>query len=101
MADYSRVASCEEVQPGKGISVQIKDRTIGIFNVDGEYFAIDDICPHMGASLASGPLSGDQVLCPWHGWVFNVKTGCFAVDDRPAVDRFPVKVEGGEIFVEV
>ncbi len=101
MAEFTRVASCEEVQPGTGISVQVKDRTIGVFNVEGEYYAIDDICPHMGASLASGPLNQDLIMCPWHGWVFSVKTGCFAVDDRSGVDSFPLKVENDEIFVEV
>ena len=101
MAEYHRAASCDEIQPGQGISVKLADRCVAIFNVDGEYHAIDDICPHMGASLASGPLNQDLVMCPWHAWTFNVKTGCFAVDDRDGVESFPLKVEGDEIFVQV
>lgn len=84
------VAEVGEIPPGGRKIVTIERREIGIFNVDGEYFALRNRCPHQGAALCEGPLlptlasdrPGDCRLgpvrllqCPWHGWEFDLRSG--------------------------
>ncbi len=77
----------------------VGDRMIAVFNVEGKLFAIDDICPHMGASLSAGQLCDGVVTCPWHAWRFRVDDGTWCDNPKIKVDRFAVRVEGDEIQV--
>ena len=70
-----KVTTIETISLGEAKSFKIKDKEILIANVDGEFFAIDNRCSHMGADLSKGKLDGDIVTCPRHGSRFNVKTG--------------------------
>ncbi len=72
---------------------------VAVFNNEGQYFAIDDMCPHMGASLASGhfePADG-TVACPWHGWRFDTRDGTWCDNRRLKIDAYVVRVVGEEI----
>lgn len=85
-----------------GRLVEVEGQRIALFKVDGAYYAISDVCPHKGGPLSEGPLSGDEVTCPWHGSRFNVKTG--AVTAPPAeqgVKSFPVRVTGDDVAVGI
>jgi nitrite reductase/ring-hydroxylating ferredoxin subunit len=80
----------------------VDGRRIALCNVDGEFFAIDDVCTHAYASLADGYIEGDQVECPLHGACFDIRTG--KVKSAPAsvdLKTYPVKVEGDRIKVGV
>ena len=102
MADFVKVATADEIQPGKMKVYEVDGQQNGVGNVDGTFYAIDDICTHDGGSLDAGELEGDQVECPRHGALFDVKTG--AALTLPAVvgvKSYPVKVEGDEIRVQV
>ena len=97
---YVTVARVGEIPAGGVKVVRLDDRDIAVYNVEGGYYAIDDICPHDGGELASGVLEGDVVECPRHGARFNVRTG--AVLSAPAVvpvSTYEVKVENGDIQV--
>jgi nitrite reductase/ring-hydroxylating ferredoxin subunit len=75
---------------------------IALFNVGAVFYALDDTCPHRGGSLSEGDVAGDEVTCPWHAAVFNIKTG--AVLGPPAtreVQRYSVRVRGSDVEVEV
>ncbi len=82
-------------------SVVASGRVIAIFNDQGAYHAIDDLCPHMGASLSAGELHEGIVTCPWHGWRFNVTTGVSPVVSSISVKKYEVKVEGNDVLVAV
>ena len=99
MADFVRVAAVADVQPGTGKCVEVNGRQIALFNVEGTFHAIDNTCLHRGGPLAEGELEGNIVTCPWHGWQYDVLTGCNTMDETERVDRFDVKVEGGDVFV--
>ena len=102
MAKTVKVAQTSDLAPGTSKVVQADGHSIGLFNVEGTFYAIDNTCTHRGGPLGEGNLSADTVECPWHGAHFNVKTG--AVTRRPAlagVRSFPVKVEGNDVFVEM
>jgi NAD(P)H-dependent nitrite reductase small subunit len=101
MSRWVIVAHAGDLSPGRGRTVQVGTRALALFNDGGDLFAIDDTCPHQGASLGEGTLHQGRVICPWHQWVFEVRSGrCATVPDL-AVERFAVRVQGGAIEVEM
>ena len=76
-------------------------RMVAVFFVDETYHAIDDFCPHMGASLAAGAVENGEVMCPWHAWRFKICDGTWCDNPKIAVDSFEVRVGGDEIQVLV
>jgi nitrite reductase/ring-hydroxylating ferredoxin subunit len=102
MAEFVKVAKTSEVEPGQARVVDVNGKQIALFNVDGQFFAIDNTCTHRGGPLAEGEVSGHDVTCPWHGAKFDVRTG--EVGRPPAaaaVARYGVRVTGADIEVEV
>ena len=102
MADFARVAATAEVPPGKAKMVEAGGKKIALFNVGGEYYAIDDTCSHRGGPLSKGAVEGGTITCPWHGSKFDIKTG--AVIGPPAVTgvaSYRVRVSGLDVEVEV
>lgn len=102
MADFVKVAKTDEIVPGQGKMIEVGGKKIALFNVEGSFHAIDDTCTHRGGPLSEGSLDGNEVTCPFHGARFDVTTG--GVLGPPAsqgVARYNVRVEGGDIEVEV
>ncbi len=79
----------------------VAGRLVAVFQDQGKYFAIDDLCPHMGASLGAGDVYEGAVVCPWHAWRFKLCDGTWCDNPRIKIDAFEVKVEGDEIMVKV
>ena len=100
MTEWIDVAPVASLAPGAYKVVDIDDVEIAVFNVDGDFYALEDVCTHDGEKLTGGPVQGDQVTCPRHGARFCIKTG--AVLCPPAyqpVTTFPVRLENGVIQV--
>ena len=102
MASRVEVAKVSELSEGEMKPVAVGDRTVVLFNIGGELFAIDDECTHAGCSLSDGTLDGDELECVCHGSVFNVKTGDVVQGpaDEP-VPTYPVHSEGDTVYTEV
>src|SRR5271163_2829157 len=99
---FTKVATVAELPSGKSKQVTLNGRKLALFNIDGNYYAIDDCCPHRGASLAEGPVAGTEVVCPWHLARFDVKTGAhLSPPAKKGVDTFKVQVVGEEIQVDM
>ena len=102
MSEFVTVARVGSIPPGKGDSFVVEGRMVAVFNDGGAYFAIDDMCPHMGASLGAGHLDEEgTVTCPWHAWRFCVRDGKWCDNPRLGVDTFEVRLEGDEIQVKL
>ncbi len=89
--------------PEKGESgrVTLDEFDIALFNIDGEVRAIDNECPHQGASLADGWVEDGVVSCPWHCWQFDTESGqCISVEDND-VRAYPIRIEDGVAYIEV
>jgi nitrite reductase/ring-hydroxylating ferredoxin subunit len=99
MAEFVKVADVNDVKPGTGMVADVNGHQVAVFNVDGTYHAIDNVCVHRGGPLGEGDLNGEVVTCPWHGWEFNVKTGGCVNNPSACVKSFQVKVEGADIKV--
>jgi 3-phenylpropionate/trans-cinnamate dioxygenase ferredoxin subunit len=115
MARYV-VGHVSEIPPGSSKVVEVDRRSIGIYNIQGQFYAIRNLCPHQGAALCDGPTSalvtsdrpgdfhyereGEIVRCPWHFWEFDIKTGCMIVDPKTRTKTYDVTVERYDVSVD-
>jgi len=100
MSEFIKVASISDLAPGEKMLVEYQGMPVGLFNIDGELFAIHDVCTHDGGPLVEGELHGDVIVCPRHGARFDVKTG--AVRTLPAYAPVPTyqgQLEGDDILL--
>ncbi|MBX3422905.1 MAG: nitrite reductase (NAD(P)H) small subunit [Pirellulaceae bacterium] len=100
-ADFVSVARVGDIQEGQGKAFVIGKRVVAVFLYHDTYYAIDDICPHQGASLAEGYLDDCAVACPWHHWRFSLQDGTWLDNPKLGVDKFNVRVVGQQIQVQV
>jgi nitrite reductase (NADH) small subunit/3-phenylpropionate/trans-cinnamate dioxygenase ferredoxin subunit len=100
MPDFQTVCKLEDLKPGQGKTVALGSRLIALFTIDGRVCAIDDVCPHMGASLGAGELDGAIVTCLWHGWRFRVTDGTWADNPRIKIPCYAVRVVDGLVQVQ-
>ena len=95
-----RLASIDDIPEGQGREFHVGDRYIALFRHQGQFYAIEDECPHAGAPLYNCPLSKGTVTCVLHGWRFNLHDGaCVNLPNAPAVPTFPVTVRGYDVYV--
>jgi nitrite reductase/ring-hydroxylating ferredoxin subunit len=116
-ADSWEVARADDLPPGSRVIVDLDGQSIGVFNVNGEYVAVLNVCPHElgpvclgrvgGTTLPSAPgeyrwgREGEILACPWHGWEFDLLTGKPLFGSVPNLRRFPVTVVDGAVYVTV
>ena len=101
MPEFHRACKVGDVPEGEGVPVKVGNKVIALFRVNGEYHAIDDTCPHMGASLAGGYVENKVVTCPWHAWRFRLTDGAWADNPRIKIGCYAVRVVGDDVEVEV
>jgi 3-phenylpropionate/trans-cinnamate dioxygenase ferredoxin subunit len=99
---FKRVASAADVQPGEVRVFAVNGDSIAIANVEGRFFALDNVCTHDGGPLGEGMLFGDQVECPRHGARFQVETGrVMAFPAVLPVRTYPTRVSGEDLEVDI
>jgi nitrite reductase (NADH) small subunit/3-phenylpropionate/trans-cinnamate dioxygenase ferredoxin subunit len=101
MAEFVTVANIDELKPGECKVVEVKGRTLALYNVDGTYYATDNTCLHRGGPLGEGALDGNIITCPWHGWQYDVTTGENTLDPNTKVQKFEVQVAGQQVQVKI
>lgn len=95
------VGRVEDVPVGRGATVELLDGTeLALYNVNGEFHAIENFCPHKGAPLADGSLCGHIVECGWHGWRFDVRNGA-GLTNGIAIESYNVVIEDGFIKIQI
>ena len=98
MAERVRVANITEIPADRGHTVRFDGEDVAIFCIEGVYFACSARCPHAGGPLAEGFLDGTSVVCPWHGWSFELN--CVGNAPRDGVERYRVSREGDDLYLE-
>ncbi|MBA3439941.1 MAG: non-heme iron oxygenase ferredoxin subunit [Pyrinomonadaceae bacterium] len=96
------VCRVEDLPPGRGATVELAGgEEIAIFNVNGEFFAIENFCPHRGAPLADGDICGHEVECSRHGWRFSLRTGACLSHTGSNIEAYEVIIKDGELKVKI
>jgi NAD(P)H-dependent nitrite reductase small subunit len=96
-----RVGSVRDIPEGRGVVVEAGDKRLAVFQHEGEFFALDETCPHRGGPLHEGLLQEGVVACPWHLWQFDLRTGASPVNPLSRVRTYPTEVEGEALWVEI
>jgi 3-phenylpropionate/trans-cinnamate dioxygenase ferredoxin subunit len=99
MTNFIKVAKVSDIPLGGRIEVEYEDDDVGIFNLNGELYAISDVCTHDDGPLLEGKLDGDCITCPRHGARFNIKTGQQTMPASAPVPLYQVKIEGDDVFI--
>jgi len=97
---WCEVAKISDLSPGEVMYVEVGNDPVALINLDGEYFALNDMCTHQDASLSDGEVVGDEIECPMHGGAFEIRTGLPA--NFPVVvpvETYAVKTEGDTVLV--
>lgn len=100
-AVWRTVCRVGELADGEGKTVTVGGKLIAVFHVRGQYYAIDDTCPHMGASLSGGYVEDGLVTCAWHAWRFRLSDGVWADNPRIKIGCYAVRVEGEAVQLRV
>jgi nitrite reductase/ring-hydroxylating ferredoxin subunit len=101
MANFVKICKTSDIKEGSGRSIEINGKPVAVFNVNGNFYAINDVCGHRGGPLGEGELDGNTVICPWHGWRYDVTTGANELVPDLPTNRYEVKVEGEDILVDL
>ena len=99
MSDWTKLTDCRNLPVQQGRVVLVDEKPIAVFNIDGEFTAMDNRCPHRGGSLGDGELEGEIVTCPWHGWQYELKTGIQTINRQPLQQTFQVRENDGTIEI--
>ena len=95
------IGPAADVPIGEGCVVEAEGKILALFNVDGAFYALENACAHRGGPLGEGDLDGTMVVCPWHAWRWDVKTGANVNNPVVTMPCFPVSVDDGRVFVEL
>ena len=101
MADWITIAKRQDCLPGTSLELVVEDRIVALYNVDGEFFALDGVCPHNGGPLGKGKLDGCLVSCPWHGWQFDVRSGQSQLSATIQQPNFATRVDGDDVMIQL
>lgn len=97
--EFVLLAEITEIPVGTAKAFRSGRHEIAVFNVDGEFYALANTCPHQGGPIADGFLEGPLITCPWHAWCFDVRTGTMTLGDFARVERFALRRDGTSLYV--
>ncbi|NTW00984.1 MAG: Rieske (2Fe-2S) protein [Oscillochloris sp.] len=100
--EWVYVLDLHDLRPGQMAYVDVEGLPVALANVDGAIYAFSDACRHEGGPLSSGVLIGETVTCPWHGWVYSVRTGKSIVPPVGLrIPTYPVHIESGRLSIAI
>lgn len=102
MGEWVRLCAVSEApKPGEVAEAEVKGVQVCLANVNGQLTALENTCPHRGGPLGQGWLEGECVVCPWHSWTFDTRTGQALPPDSGKVDVLPIKVQDDEVWIDI
>jgi 3-phenylpropionate/trans-cinnamate dioxygenase ferredoxin component len=97
-----QIAKRSEITDGKSKMVQVGEKMVALFLWKGNFFAVDELCPHRAGPLSEGLFDGETVTCPWHGAKFDLSTGkCLQGPSQRSISSYPVFLEGDSVWIEI
>jgi nitrite reductase (NADH) small subunit len=91
----------DEIPVGTIREFQLSGKSIALANVEGKFFAVNNVCLHRGGPLGEGELDRQVVTCPWHGWQFDVTNGQLLTNAALTLACYPVEIRGDDVFVDI
>ena len=102
MPTLVKIASTADLPgPDQAKEFTVGDKVICVANVRGSISAMDNVCIHRGGPLGQGIIEGDKIVCPWHGWQYDLKTGAATHNAAAKVKVYPIRVDGNDVLVEL
>ena len=98
---FVKVAKLSELDASPLIEVIVDGNPYAVCKAQGEIYALNGTCPHQGGPLGQGMLNGTGIMCPWHSWEFDCRTGINDYDPEEKVETYPVKVEGDDVLIDL
>ena len=92
---------CDDLEIGKSAIIEVGDKEIALFNYKGDFYAIDNTCPHRGSPLGEGRIEEGILICPGHEWRFELKSGWCPQNPELSTEIYPVKVHEGKVYVRL
>ena len=99
--DFVSVMKDSELGEGKMRGIRVKGKPVLLAKVNSQVYAIANLCPHASCSLHGGILAGYLVMCPCHGWKFDIRNGQYQENPETKVESYPSKIENGKIFIQI
>jgi nitrite reductase (NADH) small subunit len=101
MSEFVRAIGVSELAPGQCAEVSVGGKPIALYNVEGTFYATSNTCIHRGGPLGQGALDGPSVMCPWHAWTWDVRTGENTANPTLKIATYEVRVEGDAVLIKV
>jgi nitrite reductase (NADH) small subunit len=102
MNDFVKICDASELPaPGEAREFECGAKTICVANMEGTLAAVDNICPHRGGPLGQGIVEGSKIVCPWHGWEFDLATGNNPFTPNLSVSSYELKVDGDGVYARL
>jgi nitrite reductase (NADH) small subunit len=99
---FVRLGARDDLPPaGEAREFTVGTRLVCVANLNGEYSALDNVCPHRGGPLGQGVIEGDKLVCPWHGWQFDPRTGALAHAPEQKVPSYQLKIDGDDVTIDL
>ena len=98
---FVKVAELAKMPPGTLMEAMVGGDAYAVANVDGQIYAVDGSCPHAAGPLGHGALHGDTIVCPWHAWEYNCRSGVCVHSEDLKLESFATKIEGGDVYIDV
>ena len=99
MPDFVTIAKIQDIQPGSARSFQVKGLSVAVYNCQGHFYATSNICQHEGGFLAEGELTAKVIICPLHGWEYDLETGECLTAPGADLRTFPIQISGDQIQI--
>ncbi len=97
--EYVRIASRGDLTPGGALIANVGRYDVALFNVGGDFYAYENVCPHQGGPIGEGFVEDATVTCPWHAWCFDLRSGFMTIGEFARLTRFAVRVDGDDVLV--
>jgi nitrite reductase (NADH) small subunit len=102
MPDFIKIARKADLPPpGEAREFPVGDKVVCVANIGGIFSAMDNVCLHRGGPLGQGVIEGDKIVCPWHGWMWDPKTGEAAHSPTTKIPVYRIRVEGDDVLIEI
>ncbi|HZN02823.1 MAG TPA: Rieske 2Fe-2S domain-containing protein [Candidatus Polarisedimenticolia bacterium] len=101
MAEWFKVAGGGTLADGQARVVEVNGRSIALFKTGGRMYATDSACAHRGGPLAEGTIEADSIVCPWHGFRFDLKEGACSTNPALRLACYPARLAGDDVEVEM